>query len=307
MSIHHIPGTGTIESPVTESELGRIYEKLADDLEACEDELELPIDRPQGVHGSLRRVHESWTTGERAMRTEPALAVFDTVVEGNLSEEMGVHLAAIDGMINAFDDLIDCQTSSQDDRVDHAVVAAMSSLLAAQTLPAGAGECLVDIQYHQWIELAQIPTVERELLAEIDFATDPEVRVEYATAIYQYRARDIRAFGEIPAAIHDLEADRSARIVADLQCFRARYLLFEDLRHVKRDLAEGHQNPAIALVRTADSLSEAAAHIEQIYDAFTYSSIAQDSYATVLQSLERRPVDLSGELADISETLTRSR
>lgn len=69
-------------------------------------------------------------------------------------------------------------------------------------------------------------------------------------------------------------------------------MLFEDFRHIHRDLTEGHYNPAIVLINAVDDPVEATATVEDVHAGFEYSETARDRYADTLRDLEQRPDDL---------------
>ena len=111
-------------------------------------------------------------------------------------------------------------------------------------------------------------------------------------------ARAARREGYVPAVVYEIPADVVARLRRDLHAFRARYLLFEDLRHVDRDRVEGHENPAVALAGQVDD-GVAVGLFETVYGAFVYSDAGVREYGDLLDRLERRPDDLASAVATL--------
>ena len=101
--------------------------------------------------------------------------------------------------------------------------------------------------------LFQIPLVEQRLFALMADAADEHQRHKAATQIYVYRSRDIDAFADITALVTELTAESTQRLRHDLRTYRARRLLFKDIRDVERDLRDDDMTPVIHLLKYHDA------------------------------------------------------
>lgn len=278
---------------VTQADLAAVIGDLADRVADWEGAIRpaIPLDRSYGIHDCFRRAAEAWAGGDRGMRTHPVVNTYGRAFDRAIDDDLRTLLVALDAKVIAFDDIIDTRRPTQDQKICAAAIAAFTSPLEFRTLPAGHADAVADVLNEYWTVLSQIPLVERWLLGSFRRATDPERRLAACRAIYAYRGRDADAFVRVPTTIHGIDGPRAERYLEDLRRFRSRYLLFEDFRHISRDLGEGHTNPAIVLMNVLEEPPAVVDVIDALHADFAYA--ADGGYADVLASLEREPDDLA--------------
>lgn len=281
------------EVPITKDELTAVLADLAEDVGERERRLtaSLPTEAVAGVGDCFEEVRRDWVEGNRSMRTFPVLNAYHRLGIP-VSEELRTLLVALDVKVVTLDDIIDTRDLDHEQKVAASVRAAFSTLLEFETFPTEVVREFIDVQYEYWVALSQIPHVELQAMEAIEATEDADERVEVAREVYAYRARDVDAFVRLPGLVADVDDDLLADLLRDLRSFRARYMLFEDFRHIHRDLTEGHYNPAIVLINAVDDPVEATATVEDVHAGFEYSETARDRYADTLRDLEQRPDDL---------------
>lgn len=292
---------------VSMAELGRVFDEFASEIEAAENRLsdEVPGGPAQGIHQFISQVDDEWQSGDRTMRVHPAVNVYERVTGAPVDEDVRALLTALDAKVNAIDDIVDTRNIDWVRKIDLSVVTAFSDLLMLERLPSEHLAELAEILRNYWIELAQIPLVEQRLLGQIQSARNLHEGLAAAKSVYAYRSRDIKAFAQIPAVVIGVEEPVADRIESDLRSFRARYLLFEDFRHIKRDLREGHENPITRLVEADVEREDIRGAVRDIHEHFSYSTAAEGEYADLLRQLERRPDDLDELVTDSVQLLGR--
>lgn len=278
--------------PVDRSVLTAVVDDLASAIAAQESRLEgaLPVGSAYGITACLERVIDEWESGYRGMRSYPVVNTYGQAFGRRVPERLLPVLVALDLKVVTFDDLIDTQALTQDEKICSSAVVAFSTLLEWQPLPSEHVEEIADVLRDYWVVLSQIPLVEGRTMDTIRRAATADEMLAASQSVYAYRARDIDAFVRIPAKIDGLGEPRTAAYLSDLRAFRARYLLFEDFRHIQRDLQEGHANPAIVLMNVIDDPTDVVEVIESMYGQFEYRSERADYYP-LLSSMERRPDD----------------
>lgn len=276
--------------PVPKTDLTSTLAALEDDVAARERRLEseLPLGWTAGLEDCFETVRRDWEDGTRSMRTYPVVNAYHRLGIP-ISEALRTLLVALDVKVVTLDDIIDTRGLDQEQKICASVRAAFSTLLEFGTLPTDLVDEFLEIQYEYWVALSQIPNVETRAMEEIRATADADERVTIAREVYAYRARDVDAFVRIPGLVNEVDDALVADLLGDLRSFRARYMLFEDFRHIRRDLTEGHYNPAIVLINAADGPVEATETVESVHASFGYSETASRHYAGTLRRLEERP------------------
>lgn len=264
---------------------------------------EVPGGQPQGIHRDIARASEELRGGERTMRALPAVNVYARVADVPIGGGLTETLLALDAKVNAIDDIVDTPDLDWERKVHLMVVTAFSDVLALERLPPEHVADVGCILRRYWTEIAQIPVVERRLRDRMRSVSAPEDRFEAARSIYEYRARDIKAFAQLPAVGAGLDDEAVEYIVRDLQAFRARFLLFEDFRHLTRDARVGHENPVMVLARAVPDRESLADIVYALLARFRYSTWSRGRYAMLLEELERQPDDIEARVSAFLETL----
>lgn len=287
-----VPNLG--QGTVSREMLASVFTEFAEDIEVLETRLaeEVPGGSPQGIYRSLERVRDGLQSGERTMRAHSSINVCARVSDTPIGADLMRALVALDAKVNAVDDVIDTRRLDRRQKTHLMTVVGFSDLLLIENLPVQHVSEVAKIQRRYSVELAQIPIVEHRLLERLRSATSREERLDATITIYSYRARDIRAFAEIPAVVSKLDPMVVDRVVDDLLTFRARYLLFEDFRHVERDLGDGYENPIMALFHAGSDRQEIDWIVRELLTWFQYSTWAVGRYADLLANLERRPDEI---------------
>lgn len=293
------------EAIVSKALLSGVFSECAEEIEALEGALaeEIPGGSPQGIHRSLEAVAEGLSSGARTMRTHPSINVYARLTDAPIGADLMRALVAFDAKVNAVDDVIDTEGLDQRERTHLMTVVGFSDLFVLEQLPPEHVPAVAAILRRYAVELAQIPSVEHRMRERIRSAATRQGRLDAVTSIYAYRARDMKAFAEIPAVVSELDPGVVERTVGDLCAFRARYLLFEDFRHVERDRSAGHENPIMVLAGAGASADEISGTVHELLSHFSYSAWSGGRYASVLQNLERRPRNLDEAIADAFEAL----
>jgi len=146
-------------------------------------------------------------------------------------------------------------------------------------------------------DLFQIPIVEQNAVETIQTATDHEKAVNAAHRCYAYRARDIDAFARIPAHIYNPDEPTTEQLISDLHTYRARQLLFKDIRDVERGLHDD-PTPVIAFMEQAPDAPTVRDTVEDLYRSFNYSDASAGVYQQQLAGQEHRPTDLLTAIED---------
>lgn len=274
---------------LTTKEVGAIYERFASDVAETETEIEVPIGEPAGMGETLREPATELASEHRSVRTVPAINVYQQVTDRSIPESVVAALTGLDTVVNAADDLIDIESLSDGQRLKVCSTILFGHALLVDEL--GSSSAASGILRDYYTALAQIPAVERRLQHQLSQATDRDEKLTIARRVYKYDSVDIEAFARLPGIELDLDPTHIASIVADLRTFRARYLLFEDLRHVDRALEQGDTDPVLYFLQTCESAADATQCIAEIASTFTYPD-TETGYQDLLRSLERYPESL---------------
>lgn len=273
---------------VTAEHVGDIYRSFADEVEAVEAEIESPIDELSAVGDALRKSAENIAAEHRTARTTAAINAYHRIVDRPIPEPIISSLTGLDVVINAADDVIDVRPLTDDRRFE-----CCSNLLFGHVLlidELGFSDELAGVLVEYYTALAQVPIVERRLQQRLERATERTTELALARRVYEYDSVDIEAFAKIPGIELELDPEHVADVVDDLRTFRARHLLFEDIRHVERTANHGDTNPAMYFLRTR-SPDASAQCLRAVASSFTYADDAAE-YVDRLRILERRPESL---------------
>lgn len=265
---------------------------LVDDL--AEREAVVDADIPEGyetagVDDHLRRPLEQWETGEKPIRTVPAIHVWEAIREERLPEQVERLLTGLDVVVTAMDDVVDTPSPSKRERITLTAVIAFSGLLSFSNIPERVCGAVTDELTQYLLEIAQIPAVERETIRRLNAAKTVADEIETARFCYAYRARDIDAFATVPALVFDVDP---GPVLEDLRTFRARELLYEDVVDVERDLEDRNDSPYLRLARKHGDVDAVRRRFEALLEAFSYSEQAAGDYRERLLDLEDPPEDL---------------
>lgn len=284
-------------------EIRRIYVELADDVAGRERRLgdELPIDTTADVPGHLREAVRNWKSGRKSLRTVPVCNVYARECLEEVPEDIVGAMVGLDGVINMLDDIIDTRNLPTEEKVGLTLNVAFSIALLVEGTPPEARDEVTDILLEYLTAVFQIPLVERRLFDRLSAAETASERQAAAEAVYAYRSRDIDAFARLPASVMDVSEETATRLVSDLRTYRARRLLFKDIRDVERDLADGDSTPIIHLLRTCEEGAGVVAAVEDLHERFQYSTAGASTYGDVLEELEEPPSDLGAAIEHTRE------
>lgn len=269
------------ELPIDHGEIRRIYARLAEDVLVREDRLrdELPIEATAGIHAHVRSLVENWKTGRKSLRTVPVANVYSRL-ERSVDPSLRRTLAGLDAIVNVLDDVIDTRDLATETRIGLTVNAAFSAVLLTENAPRGNRTEVRDVLRDYFTALFQIPTVEAELFETMERARTDRNEAIAAERIYAYRARDIDALVRLPAVTIGVGPETERRLLPDLRAYRARRLLFKDIRDVERDVEDGDVTPVVHFLRTRDSIDDTATVIEELYRSFEYTDAGHEQYGT---------------------------
>lgn len=276
------------------------YEAFVCDLDERERAVgrELPLGAATaGVADRLETPLEQWETGNKPNRVVPAVVAIEA--EGDtVSPALLRLLVGLDVAITALDDLVDEGDLERTERFQLAVVATFGTLLSSAGESPCEGTAVSDALVDYYLSMAQTPAVERTVADELAAATTSRRELACSIRAYAYRAEDVAAFVTIPARVLEIEDETTARLLSDLRTFRARQLLYDDLRDVETDLADGIETPIVYLLRTSTDEAAVLERLEAIVGAFPYSATGAGRYGAALTALERRPDDLVELVSD---------
>lgn len=291
------------ERPIGSDEIGQLYSDLAEDVSTRERQLreELPIESTAEIHAHLRGVVEDWKNGRKSVRTVPVCEVYRLEIGEPLEESLIQLLTGLDASINVLDDIIDTQELTPQVRIGLTVNAAFSVVLLVENTPPRARDEVGNQLREYFTALFQIPLVEQRLFALMEDAETEDQRQQAAEQIYAYRSRDIDAFADIAAVVSDLDTETKPRVRHDLRTYRARRLLFKDIRDVERDLRDDDMTPVIQLLRHHETTDEIVAAVMDLYRRFSYSEVGNKRYGDRLDELEGEPDDLESVLREAEE------
>lgn len=292
---------------ITPEDIRYLIKTLAGDLQKRESEIDgtLPIDSPMPVYSSVAAAAEELGSDERTLRSVPALNAFIREIDEPLPDGLVRVLAGLDAEVHALDDIIDTRKPSQREKMVYATNVVFSKLFMLEHLPTQHHGALVELKYQYLTELAQTPAVERQMLEQMARAKTRQQRLDAATTSYEYDARVITAFAEIPALVCGLGENETRRLVSDVRSCHARQLIFEELRQVRRDLEQGDRNPVLHILRESSDSAAVAEFVRDLTDQFQYSTEGRATYGDVLGSLERQPADLEAAATEAMAELDR--
>ena len=236
---------------------------------------------------------ELWESGAKPSRAAAGLLVTDPHLSQSERRLVEPILVGLDVLIAMLDESIDTRAGSDHGRLDLAVNIAFGSLLSFSTIPDRLTEPVVDQLQRYFVTVAKIPVVEHRVQKRLATVESPAAGMDLVRSCYAYRAWDISAFGQIPALVAGLGDDTAGRLVSDLRAYRARYLLFDDVRDVQEDVEHGTETPVVWLLRTCDSPAAVERRLFEIYRTFTY---VDTDRGALLGGLEREPPTLSEDL-----------
>ncbi|WP_436907471.1 hypothetical protein [Halosimplex marinum] len=290
---------------INSEEIGQIYADLAKDVSVREERLreELPIETTAEIHTHLHSTVDDWETGRKSLRTAPVCTAYAHELDRPIEESLKKLLAGLDANVNVLDDVIDTRDLSPQLRIGLTVNAAFSAVLLAEHCPSDARDEIRDLLRDYFTALFQIPLVEQRLFASMAAATDEAQRHEAATQIYAYRSRDIDAFTDIAAVVTELNTETKQRLRRDLRTYRARRLLFKDIRDVERDLRDDDTTPVIHLLQHHDTTELVFDAVTDLYHRFSYSEAGSEQYGQILRELETAPDDLHSLLGEAKDHL----
>jgi len=282
-----------------------VYEALVQTVRARDDGLNRtspPELDSESVADYLHLPLELWARGAKPSRTVPALVAYDRSLDQNRDGTLERILVGLDVLVTMLDEFVDSDPHRIDDRyrLRLAVNTAFASLLSFGSVPATAKGRVLSELLHYLIETARIPSVERTVQGVLDTRSTPGELLDILEFAYAYRARDISAFGKLPPILHDIDDGTAERVQRDLMTYRAHYLVFDDLRDVSQDRADGIENPVMWLLRACDRPEEVVDQLAAVYAAFEYSD---NTYCSTLRELEQRPTDLRQAVASAMEEL----
>ena len=283
------------ELPVEPEGIHAIYLEIADEIFAHEETLRnsLPIDTTAGISTHLTEIVDRWDDGCKSLRTTPTANVYARECGDPPDPYILRVLVGLDAEVNVLDDIIDTKDLPTVRRVALTANAAFASLLIAESAPPAHREAIATVLREYFTSLFQIPLVESRLFEKMRDAATPTARRDAAWEIYAYRACDIDAFARIPGLVVGLDEQTKQRLLSDLRVYRARRLLYKDIRDVSRDLADDDMTPIVALLTSYDSIETVVTEVEQIYDQFEYTTTGKARYRDVLTELENPPDDLA--------------
>jgi hypothetical protein len=299
---------GSCSTPVVlpAKRIRTIYRRVAGEIEDHETSLapEIPLGQPYGLAEEIRHLISRWESGEKSLRAVPVLNAYALAFEEPIYEVTGRVLVGFDALINVLDDIIDTSDLSVEEKVTLTsnVAFAITELFSAVP-PTALRDVAARLQPY-FAMLFQIPAVERRLLDSFRAETDPAERQAIATQIYRYRARAMEAFAELPALVQSkvtgeqLAPDSIQQVQRDLLTYRARSLLFKDIRDIERDAITDDPTPVLAHLQSTQNPGDTADFIAEVEAEFEYSERSETTYRDVLRELEFRPPRLEAALAD---------
>ncbi|MDG5778925.1 hypothetical protein VB773_22265 [Haloarculaceae archaeon H-GB2-1] len=250
-----------------------------------QDDLPASID-PDSIADRLSLPLRLWRREEKPTRTVPALVAVAPALDRTETQALARVLVGLDVLVTMLDEFIDAAETDVEYRTTLAVNVAFASLLSFSSIPADVTEEVVDESRRYLVAAARIPAVERAVQRELADADSKARAVELARTAYATRARDISAFGRIPGLISDLDDETTARLVSDLETYRAHFLLFDDLRDVREDRRNGTETPVTWLVETHEDPAVVVDRLVDVYGRFEY---ADTDYRDALEAMEREP------------------
>lgn len=291
---------GNLVSP---GEIRKIYADIAEDVSVREERLreELPIETTAGIHTHLSSVVDDWETGRKSLRTVPVCTVCASELGRPPGNQLKTLLTGLDASVNVLDDIIDTRELPPRVRIGLTVKAAFSTVLIAEHCPPGTRDEIGDRLRDYFTALFQIPLVERRLFASMTAADDQQRRQQAAKRIYGYRSRDIDAFVHLATEVSGLNAEDEQRLLRDLRAYRARRLLFKDIRDIERDLRDDDPTPVSFLLQHHDSIEAVLDGVQDLYARSPYSADGDQRYGDALRELEDAPDDLHSVLREAKE------
>lgn len=291
------------EQSVGSDEIEQLYADLAEDVSTRERQLreELPIESTAEIHAYLFGVVKDWKNGRKSVRTVPVCEVYTQELGKPLEESLKQLFAGLDASINVLDDIIDTQELTPQVRIGLTVKVAFSAVLLAENCPPRTRDEVGNQLREYFTALFQIPLVEQRLFASMEDAETEDQRQQAAEQMYVYRSRDIDAFVNIAAVVTDLDTETKMRVRHDLRTYRARRLLFKDIRDVERDLRDNDMTPVIQLLQHHETTDEIVAAVMDLYRRFSYSEVGNERYGERLYELEGKPDDLESLLTEAEE------
>lgn len=310
-----MPGTDPSRSSPPARKVDEILERISDayravalDVEAYGDVVDGDIPESfdidvDGAATHLRLPLRYWNAGRKSSRAVPALLAYEPHLDRSEFDELSRVLTGLDVLITVLDEIIDASTHERGARVDLAVNAAFSSLLAFASLPDDAADETVEVITRYLTEASRIPLVECEVQRKLADIDDVARAMDLIRFSYSFRARDVSAFATVPGTVADVDRETRSRIADDLHAHRVRSLLVDDVNDIKRDLNEGTETPVIWLLATLSEPGIVAERIDEVYRAFEYADGTE--YREQLRFLENRPADFRDELAETMSVLRR--
>jgi hypothetical protein len=278
------------DDQLTNEEVAGSYRQFANRIADIEDGLvtDVPTETTADIPAALEKPAQAIETQRRTARTVPVLNVYRRVTGEPIPDRLVSALTALDVIINATDDIVDTQPLSDRDCVTFSSNILFGHLYLFSALDSA--ETSVQTLAEYYTAVAQIPQVERRLQRRLADAGSRQEAVATAGAVYEYDSVDIEGFVLLSATEFDHDPETTATLLEEFRTFRARHLLYEDIRHVERTISQGDTNPVMYFIDKYDSVSAIADAVRDVLSRFEYSGTGE--YVSVLQSFERAPDDL---------------
>lgn len=282
------------------SEIEQIYDNLAEDVLTREERIqeELPVDTTAEIHTHINSVAEDWKSGRKSLRTVPVCSVYARELGSPPKESIRNFLTGLDASVNILDDIIDTHELSPQVRIGLTVNAAFSAVLLAENCPPNARDEIREQLRDYFTALFQIPLVEQQLFDSMTAAESRHQRNQAAGQIYAYRSRDIEGFADVAAIEADIGTEAKQRLRSDLRTYRARRLLFKDIRDVERDLQDKDVTPIIHFLKYYQTADDVLDSVTELYSRFSYSEVGDERYGETLRKAEKEPEDLHSLLSE---------
>lgn len=281
----------------TREELKEIYEELIEEVEVEEDRIEdniLGEEDSFGVNKLLERPPNTWSSGQKSLRSEAVVPVYEEFLDRELPKSIKKSLVGFDAYINSLDDIIDTGDLDEMEKVELTANTAFSGMMAfLNTTENNAKVNGMTVKYLS--ELFQIPMVEQEAINDIRETDNESEVLDAAVRSYEYRSRDMDWFAKLP--MKELGFD-DEDIVNDLRDYRAVELLVKDLYDIPRDLEDGQITPAM-LIMSKFSQEDSVDLIESLYDRLDYD--ADNSYGEELDRFKPEKSEINELVSEFYE------
>jgi hypothetical protein len=287
--------SGYVDNEVTNRAVADSYRQFSEKVADIEQRIidDVPLTGGADISDALKRSASAIETETRTARTVPVLNVYRYLTGSPVPQSLVSALTALDVIINAADDVIDTEPIENRDRVTYTsnILFGHLQLFANLDAPDAAISTLTEY----YTAVAQIPRVEHRLQRQLIEASERGAMISTAREVYEYDSVDIEGFALLPATEYDIDAETAATLLDDFRTFRARHLLFEDVRHVERTAAQNDTNPVMYFAEKYDSAAMIAETLREVLSPLTYRG--EGEYIAILEAAEREPDDLEAMVA----------